>query len=273
MKRAPGISSATSRPHSTGTTRSPVTWRTSVGTRIVGRIARRLVCAVISISLRAIPGLTAERCIRPHHSTNSGLPTWLGANTDTSVPSPQLLSIASSISSRARPTSVCAPSAATPREHQRGHLVGIGGGEQRRQPQVRAADHRHPLGADRLQHGPQIVDLLLERRRLGHGVRQAGAAPVEHDQPGELRHRAEGARRPRLLPHQLQVRGGAGDHDQVARAVAQHLVGDAGIAAARVVGRWRAHISFLGNVTEPRTAGLQTCVRSFASEPDTIFIT
>ena len=61
-----------------------------------------------------MPGLTAERCMRPHHSTKSGLPAWLGANTDTSVPSPQLFSIASSICSWLRPTSVWAPSAATP---------------------------------------------------------------------------------------------------------------------------------------------------------------
>jgi hypothetical protein len=58
--------------------RSPRAWTTIVGTRIVGRTSRRLVCVVMSISLRAIPGVTAERCIRPHHSTNSRLPTWLG---------------------------------------------------------------------------------------------------------------------------------------------------------------------------------------------------
>ena len=85
-----------------------------MGTLIVGRMARRLVCAVMSISLRAIPGLTAERWSRPHHATKSGLSAWLGANTDTSVPSPQLCSMASSIAWWLRPTSVWVPSAATP---------------------------------------------------------------------------------------------------------------------------------------------------------------
>ena len=85
-----------------------------MGTRIVGSTARRLVCAVISISLRAIPGLTAERCIRPHHSTNSRLPTWLGANSDDQRPvAPAALDRVEHLLARAA-ARVCWPSAATP---------------------------------------------------------------------------------------------------------------------------------------------------------------
>ena len=70
----PGSATATSRPSSIGSRRSSVTCVTRVGTRIVGSTARRSVWLIISISCRAMPGLAAERCIRPHHSSNARLP-------------------------------------------------------------------------------------------------------------------------------------------------------------------------------------------------------
>ncbi len=73
--RAPGMSSATSRPTSTGMYSSSVWWLTNVGTLIVGSTALRSVSLIISISWRAMPGLTAERCIRAHHSAKARLPS------------------------------------------------------------------------------------------------------------------------------------------------------------------------------------------------------
>ena len=128
-----------------------------------------------------------------------------------------------------------------PAEDERRDLLGVGGGKQRRQAEIGAADHRHAIGAGGREHGLEIVHLLLEGGRRGDRIRQAGAPAVEHDQPGELGHRPERARGPRLLPDELQMRRGAVDHHQVARTIAHRLVGDAGVAAARVVGGWRAH--------------------------------
>jgi hypothetical protein len=51
------------------------------------------------------------------------------------------------------------------RQDQRTNAVRVGGGEQRRQPQIAGAEDRGPVGADRLEDRVEVVHLLLERRR------------------------------------------------------------------------------------------------------------
>ena len=70
---------------------------------------------------------------------------------------------------------------------------------------------------------------------LGDRVGHARAALVEHDQPRERRQPAQEMGQPRLLPGHLHMRDEARHQDQVDRAVADHLVGDADRTALRVL--------------------------------------
>jgi hypothetical protein len=127
------------------------------------------------------------------------------------------------------------------RQDERADAVRVGGGEQRRQPQIAGAEDRGLVGADRLEHRVEVVHLLLERWRRVHGIRQPGAPPVEQDQPRERRQALEAVSGSGLLPQHLQMRRGAGDHDQIARPVARDLISDAGIAAVGVASPGCSH--------------------------------
>ena len=84
--RAPGICAASSSPARRLTTRSPRRWMTSVGTWIVGRIARTSMSRNISKICWTIAGLAEERSKRAVNSAAWGLPAKLGEKSST-IPS------------------------------------------------------------------------------------------------------------------------------------------------------------------------------------------
>ena len=69
---------------------------------------------------------------------------------------------------------------------------------------------------------------------ITRAVREAHAALVEQDQPGEAGKPLHETAVARQLPVRLQVREPAHDEDQVDVALAQHLVGDVDVVGARV---------------------------------------
>ncbi len=88
------------------------------------------------------------------------------------------------------------------------------------------------------------VHALLERGQLidGYGVRKPGAPLVAQNETSERGESAEEAGGRRLFPGQLEVGDPAMKIDQVERALAEHLVGDVGSAALRVLGLgWGSH--------------------------------
>ena len=112
-------------------------------------------------------------------------------------------------------------------EDQRLNPFGMGRREERRQGRaVRCAEHHHPLGADRVQHRPHVVDALLEVGGLGP-IRQPGPALVEHDQPGESGElRVEERVVLGTVVLNLEVRGEPSDPEDIDRSLPPHLVGD-----------------------------------------------
>jgi hypothetical protein len=118
----------------------------------------------------------------------------------------------------------------------------VGGGELDRERGRRAVRvQRRALAADGVEHGGEVLDLVLELERAGERVGQPGPAAVDQDQPRELRLALEQPREGRLLPQVLDVRDDAGDEDEVERPVAEHLVRDRRVAPAGV-SRARRHL-------------------------------
>ncbi len=249
--RAPGICEASSSPARRLTTRSPCRWRTSVGTWIVGRMARTSMSRNISKICWTIAGLAAVRSMRAVNSTAWGSSARLGAKSST-IPSACLPPVGGDelgggLAKRLRgrgPGVVRrlrgAPHGAV--EHQSGHALGMSGREQdAHRPALGDPEQGRPLGPGGVHDRPDVVDPLLERRHLGDGVGQPGAALVEDDQARERAEPLEEASERRRLPLELEVGGEAEHEDQVDRPVADDLVGDRGVAGLGVLGRRSAH--------------------------------
>ena len=83
-------------------------------------------------------------------------------------------------------------------------------------------------------HSAGVVHPNLERRVGGHGVGHACPALVENDQSGKRGDALEEGAQERNGPRKLDVRGRAGNEDDVERPVAGDTVGDVDVAAARV---------------------------------------
>ena len=134
-------------------------------------------------------------------------------------------------------------------------------------PPSMIANSDRPLGAGGVQHGAHVVDLLLERRRPRAAVGHARAAAVEEDQPAERGQPVEEAGDGGVLPEGLDRGEGLRDVHEVARAVADHLVGDRHTVAGLGVpcaGRHRAGAYV-------RTGARRTQVpRSLGSGPPTL---
>jgi hypothetical protein len=82
------------------------------------------------------------------------------------------------------------------------------------------------IRARKASNSPSPAPPLLYRRRAGSRVGHAGAALVEHDQPGGRGQPGQQVGQIRLLPGQLDVGDEPGHQHQVDRRVAQHLAGD-----------------------------------------------
>jgi len=108
-------------------------------------------------------------------------------------------------------------------------------------------EHDDLLAADGVEHGERVGDLVVETRRARDVVGQPDAAAVEHDEAGEAREALDEATEPRRFPRVLDLEEPARKHEQVKRALATHLVGDAHLAVVGVSrARWhrpspRAH--------------------------------
>ncbi len=126
---------------------------------------------------------------------------------------------------------------------ERPRAVGIGRGEEGAQlAALDAAEQHGAFRADGVEHGPDVVHLRLERQ----GTRPVGephATLVEEDQAREGREPLEEAAHERMLPGVEDVSEEGGE-DEIDRSVAEHLVGDRHVAAARVANlRDRRHDS------------------------------
>jgi hypothetical protein len=99
-------------------------------------------------------------------------------------------------------------------------------------------EERRAFRSDRVQHCSHVVYPFLERRELlvRHAVGEAGAAFVEEDEPREGGEPLEEVRHGRVVPHELDVRDPTGHVDEVARSLADDLVGNVHVAALRVAG-------------------------------------
>ena len=98
----------------------------------------------------------------------------------------------------------------------------------------RDADDGGALGSDGVHDRADVVHPNLERRVGGHGVGHACPALVENDQSGKRGDALEEGAQERNGPRKLDVRGRAGNEDDVERPVAGDTVGDVDVAAARV---------------------------------------
>ena len=121
-------------------------------------------------------------------------------------------------------------------ENESAHPVGVSSCRQNaHRPALRDPEQGGPLGARGVHDRPDVVAALLERRNLGDGIGQPGAALVEDDQAREGAEPLEEASERSRLPLQLEVRGKTEDEDQVARPVADDLVGDRGVVGPGVL--------------------------------------
>ena len=120
---------------------------------------------------------------------------------------------------------------------ERERLLGIGRREEAaHRAALGDAAERGALGADGVHDGAHVVHPLFERRQTvdGHAVGETRAALVEEDEAREGGEAAQEAREARLAPEVLEVRDPAHDEDEVERPVADDLIGDVDLAAARV---------------------------------------
>jgi hypothetical protein len=92
------------------------------------------------------------------------------------------------------------------------------------------------VGTCRRHHRPYVVHPLFERGKRANAIRETGPALVEQDDPGELRQAAKEPCERRLGPGAFQVRHPPHHENEIDRSVADGLVGDVHVAAARVTG-------------------------------------
>ena len=120
---------------------------------------------------------------------------------------------------------------------------GVGRGEERRhRAALGDAEHDCPLGADRVHHGAHVVHARLQvGQAIGRDpVGEARAALVEEDEPPHRSEPPVEAGELRVLPAGLEGADPAVHEHEVERPLADDLVGDPDVAAARVA-RYRRH--------------------------------
>ena len=153
------------------------------------------------------------------------------------------------------------PAGVRPDGDQRRGTLRVGRGEEHRHAATLRLTHdRGAFGPGRVHHRTNVVHPLFERGQvtIGDAVRHAGAAFVEQNQAAEGGEPASKSRLARLVPPGFEVRHPAGNVHDVARTVANHLVGDADGTAARVAsGGLRGHLP-----AEPRAHGARSVVFS-----------
>ena len=115
---------------------------------------------------------------------------------------------------------------------------------------LREAHHDRPLAAGGVKHVADVLHALLERGNVGDRVRAARSGLVVGDHAGDRSQPGEEPRVARIRPQEVEVRDEAGRVEQVDRARAPDLVGDADpVRPHRVAG-----IRLLHGSTLPRAA-------------------
>jgi len=122
-------------------------------------------------------------------------------------------------------------------QNQRRSLGRVRRGEEHRHlSAVREPEQRGAPRARRLHHRAHVVAPLLEsrQRRERHGIGHSGSAFVEAEKPTEACEAIQEARHRGLFPHDLHVGGPPRNEDEIARAIADDLIGDVSFLAPRV---------------------------------------
>ncbi len=135
-------------------------------------------------------------------------------------------------------------------EHECHRALGVRGGEHASErPAVRERDDHRPFAPHGIEHHPEVVDPLLDRRQAvpAQAVREPAAAVVEADQPAEPGEPVGERRHHREAVVLLELRHERPDQDDVdAAARPEHLVGDVDVAVpgvADVVGVHRRDLA------------------------------
>jgi hypothetical protein len=114
---------------------------------------------------------------------------------------------------------------------------GVGRGEERRhRSSFGETQQDRPLRADRVQHRTNVVHTRFQvgQTLRGNSIGEAGAALVEEDESTHRREPPVKGRKLRVFPTGLERADPAMDENEVDRPVADDLVGDPDVAAARV---------------------------------------
>ena len=99
---------------------------------------------------------------------------------------------------------------------------------------LRDAEQERLAAPGGVEHGPNVVHALLERRQRIDRIGEPRPAPVHQDEPREPREPLEERREGGLLPRVLDVRHPAGDEEQIDVALPDDLVRDVDVASARI---------------------------------------
>ncbi len=110
------------------------------------------------------------------------------------------------------------------------------GVEQRHRPALGDPEQRRALGPDLVQDRLHVVHALLEREDLRAAVGHAGAALVEQDHAAERGEPPEECDVRGRLPGRLDVGDESRNEQQIARTLAEHLIGDMNVVALDVAG-------------------------------------
>jgi hypothetical protein len=90
------------------------------------------------------------------------------------------------------------------------------------------------VGAQRVEHGGDVLGLVLEREALGERVGESRAAAIDQDHAREVGHPLEEAREPRFLQDDLDVAEQTAEEEQVRPVTSQHAIGDRRVTTTRV---------------------------------------
>ena len=122
-----------------------------------------------------------------------------------------------------------------PVEHKPRAPLGVGGCEQaRHRPSLGIAEQRGTLRADGVHDSAHVVHSRLQIGKSSGPVGEPRSSLVEANQPRERRESAEKMRRASLVPVVLEMRNEPRHQHQVARPVADNLIGDIHPPALRV---------------------------------------
>jgi len=121
-------------------------------------------------------------------------------------------------------------------------------------------DERRLLRAGRVHHRPDVLHPVLRRDGLlWHPVGETDPAHVEPEHPGEARQPVDELLDEALLPDHLEMARPVEHEDDVARPVADDLVGEMDVAAAGIQRPWPGHGTV---VSQPRPISKRSDLRA-----------